>query len=180
MKYFEKIPGERLFLSPRNPDDAETYTKWLNDPAVTVSLGGYAQIHSLDAARKHLEDDATRCNAHWYSIVLREGERLVGNINLGRINQISRNAELGVFIGEQADRGCGYGAEAVRLMLGYGFNTLNLHNIQLQVLADNAQAIACYEKVGFREYGRRREAEFREGGYVDMVHMDILASEFTP
>ncbi|MCL2532247.1 MAG: GNAT family N-acetyltransferase [Oscillospiraceae bacterium] len=179
-KYFEKIPGERLFLSPRNPDDAETYAKWLNDPAMTVLAGGYTQIHSSDAARKHLEDDATRSNAHWYSIVLREGERLIGNINLGKINPESRNAELGIFIGEQADRGCGYGTEAVRLMLGYGFHTLNLHNIKLEVFADNAQGIACYEKVGFREFGRRREAEFHGGRYFDVVCMDILSSEFRP
>ena len=31
MKYFKKIIGERLYLSPMNPEDAETYVKWLSD-----------------------------------------------------------------------------------------------------------------------------------------------------
>jgi len=179
-KYFEKIPGERIFLSPQNPDDTEIYTKWLNDPAVTVQLGGYAMMFPAARVRKQLEDSAADNSAHWYSIILREGERLIGNINLKDISQVNRSAELGIFIGETADRGCGYGAEAIRLMLDYGFNTLNLHNVQLQVVADNVQGIACYKKVGFREFGRRRQAEFLGGKYVDVVHMDILASEFTP
>ncbi|MCL2446262.1 MAG: GNAT family N-acetyltransferase [Oscillospiraceae bacterium] len=177
-KYFEKIPGERLFLSPQNPNDAETYAKWLNDPAVTVPLGGYSMMFSQARVHKQLEDSEDT-SAHWYSIVLREGERLIGNVSLKDINAAHRSATLGIFIGEQADRGCGYGTEATRLMLDYGFNTLNLHNIQLQVLANNEQAIACYEKVGFREIGRRREAEFHGGKYFDVVHMDILSHEFS-
>jgi len=82
------------------------------------------------------------------------------------------------FIGEEADRGRGYGAEAIRLILDYGFNTLNLHNIQLHLNGDNAQALACYKKVGFKEFGRRRESKFHSGRYVDQIYMDILDSEF--
>ena len=178
MKYFEKIPGERLFLSPQHPDDANLYAKWLNDPAVTVPLGGYSMMFTPAKLRKDLENNEDT-SAHWYSIVLREDERLIGTVHLMNINWVHRSATLGIYIGEQADRGCGYGAEAIRLLLGYGFNTLNLHNIQLQVLANNEQAIACYEKVGFREIGRRREAEFHGGKYFDVVHMDILSHEFS-
>jgi RimJ/RimL family protein N-acetyltransferase len=176
-KYFEKIPGERLFLSPQNPDDAETYAKWLNDPAVAVPIEGYSRIFTPTELRKELENNKDT-NEQWYSIVLREGERLIGTVHLMNINWVHRSAMLGIYIGEQADRGQGYGTEAIRLLLNYGFNTLNLHNIQLQVLANNEQAIACYRKVGFCEIGRRREAEFHGGKYVDVVHMDILSSEF--
>jgi len=178
-KYFEKISGERLFLSPQNPDDAETYAKWLNDPAVTVPLGGYSMMFTPARLRKELENNEDN-SAQWYSIVLCEGDRLIGTVHFMNINWVHRSATLGIYIGEQADRGQGYGTEAVHLLLGYGFHTLNLHNIQLQVLASNTQAIACYEKVGFREIGRRRQAEFHGGNYVDVVHMDILSSEFTP
>jgi len=174
-KYFEKIPGERIFLSPRNLDDAALYAKWLNDPAVTVPLGGYSKNFTLEGVRKQLDDSNS---TQWYSIILREGEQLIGNIDLTDIKWEHRSAVLGVFIGEEANRGKGYGAEAVRLILNYGFHTLNLHNIALQVIASNEQAIACYKNVGFREFGRRREAEFHGGAYVDVVHMDILASEF--
>ena len=181
MRYFEKIPGERIYLSPINPDDAELYTKWLNDPAVAVNLGMYPKMLSLPAERKFLDEMATR-GSHDFAMVLRNGEggRLIGNISLMDIGQnIDRTATLGLFIGEEADRGKGYGAEAIRLILGYGFNTLHLHNVQLHLNGDNLRALACYKKVGFKEFGRRREAKFHSGRYVDMIYMDILDSEFT-
>ena len=179
MRYFEKLSGERLFLSPMNPEDAEAYTKWLNDPAVAVGLGQYAKMISLPGEQKYLADLASR-SSHDFAMVLREGNegRLIGNISLMDVNGVDRTATLGLFLGEEADRGKGYGAEAIRLLLDYGFRTLNLHNIQLHLNGDNAQALACYKKVGFREFGRRRESKFHSGKYVDQIYMDILDSEF--
>jgi len=180
MRYFEKIPGERIFLSPMNPDDAELYTKWLNDPAVAMGLTMYPRMVTLPGERKWLEEAATR-GSHDFAMVKRDehGGRLIGNISLMDVNGVNRTATLGLFIGEAADRGRGYGAEAIRLLLGYGFNTLNLHNIQLHVNSDNHQALACYKKVGFREFGRRRDAVYHGGRCYDVVHMDILDSEFS-
>jgi len=178
MRYFEKISGERLFLSHMNPNDAELYTKWLNDRAVSEPLGNtYAKNLSLPFEREYIEKLAKE--GHHYTIVLRNGERAIGNISLMDVNHINATATLGIFIGGAEHRGCGYGTEAIRLLLGYGFNTLRLHNIQLHVNADNEQGIACYKKAGFCEFGRRRQAEFHNGHVVDLVHMDILSGEFS-
>ena len=95
-----------------------------------------------------------------------------------KIDNINRCAEVGLFIGDEENRNKGYGAEALRLLSDYSFNYLNLNNIQLGVKAFNERAIACYKKVGFKEYGRRREAYFLNGKYYDHVFMDILAREF--
>ena len=177
MRYFPKLLGERLYLSPVNPDDAELYTKWFNDREVSLWLGMHESVTSLVKGRQILEDKATG-DCHYFAIILRDGDRLIGNLNLGRRNSVDRTAELGVFIGETKYHAKGYGAEAIRLLLDFGFNTLGLHNIMLHVNADNARAIACYKKCGFRECGRRREALFRAGRFVDTVSMDILDREF--
>jgi len=81
-------------------------------------------------------------------------------------------------IGEVEHHGKGYGTEAVRLVLDFGFNTLNLNNITLSVHEDNNAGIACYKKLGFKEYGRRRECFFKNGKNIDVIYMDILAREF--
>lgn len=39
MKYYKKLVGHRVYLSPMCLKDAETYTKWLNDLSVTEKLG---------------------------------------------------------------------------------------------------------------------------------------------
>jgi len=176
MPYFEKIAGERLFLSPVNPDDAELYTKWLNDPGVTVNLGCHHKVISLPKERETLEKFADGQTV--FAIVLRENGRLIGNIGLHEIDQANGRATLGIFIGEDCDRSKGYGAEAIRLLLGYGFNALRLHNINLHVHADNPRAVACYKKAGLKECGRRREAVFSGGQYIDSIQMDILDREF--
>ena len=175
MRYFKKIIGERLYLSPLNKDDAPIYTKWLNDYEVSGNLGNYRQIISLAAEQKILESLAEGQN---YAIVLHNGDTLIGNIGLFDVDNISRKATIGLFIGEAEHRNKGYGSEALRLMLNFGFKTLNLHNIMLNVHSDNEAGISCYKKVGFREFGRRRESKFKNGQYIDVVHMDILDSDF--
>jgi RimJ/RimL family protein N-acetyltransferase len=176
MKYFKKIVGENVYLSPMNTDDVEIYTKWLNDYDVSGYLGIYRQMISLRSEEETLA--RLTSEGQNYAIVLIDGDVLVGNIGLNEIDHVNRKADIGLFIGEAANRGKGYGAEALRLMLQYGFDTLNLHNIMLIVHSDNERAIACYEKVGFRELGRRRDAKFKDGRYVDDIFMEILDAEF--
>ncbi len=64
------------------------------------------------------------------------------------------------------------------MLLDYGFNYLNLNNIMLTVKSFNERAINCYQKVGFKEIGRRRKSYFLNGKYYDDIYMDILAEEF--
>ena len=175
MRYFKKITGERIYLSPINHEDFEIYTKWMNDYDVSSNLGNYWQMISLKNEQKLLEDFTAEGSN--YAIVLAQGDKLLGNIGLMEISQINRSATVGIFIGEAEYRGKGYGSEAMRLILDYGFKTLNLHNIMLNAHSDNEQGIACYKKVGFKEFGRRREAKFKDGKYVDVVHMEILSTD---
>jgi len=176
VRYFPKISGKRIYLSPINPDDAELFTKWGNDPEVAKTLGAYPHMRSLPSERKALEE--TSDSRHSFVIVLKENDELLGSTSLKNIDNLNRNATLGLFIGEAERRGKGYGAETIRLLLGYGFDVLNLNNVMLYVHGDNVQGIACYKKVGFKEIGRRREAIIKGGRFLDDVCMDILANDF--
>ena len=178
MKYFKKLVGESVYLSPNSMEDAEIYAKWLNDPVVSGYLGMFREMHSIRGEELALEKMAT--SGHNYAIVALEDDRLVGNICLMGIDHIGRNATIAIYIGETDNRGKGFGADALRLILRFGFKTLNLNNIMLFVHEDNAPGIACYKKVGFKEYGRRRKCEFKNGKYMDLVLMDILSEEFEP
>ena len=95
------------------------------------------------------------------------------------VDSVHQQAELGIFIGEKDYWDKGLGTEAVKLLLDYGFNLLNLHNILLKVFSYNERAIKCYKKVGFKEIGRRRESREIASQKYDEIYMDILSSEFT-
>lgn len=177
MKYFKKLVGERIYLSTMNLEDAEEYTKWLNDFNVTDYIGKSSSLVTLEGEKLWL-DNTLKKSDYQFAIVRSEDDTLIGNCGFDSIDHIKRTATLGIFIGEEENRSLGYGTESLNLLLDYGFNYLNLHNIILFVFSFNERAIAAYKKVGFKEIGKRREAYFLNGKYYDIVSMDILSNEF--
>ncbi|NLW02501.1 MAG: GNAT family N-acetyltransferase [Clostridiaceae bacterium] len=177
MKYFSKIEGERVFLSPISMDDLEQYTVWMNDLSMTMNLGQAQAAISLAAEKEFL--DKLIKEGHNYAIVLKTNETLIGNCSLFNINHIHRTAETGIFIGDEKYRGKGYGTEAMLLLLAYGFKILNLNNVMLKVFSFNQRAIRSYEKAGFRVFGRRSQAYCVNGKYYDEVFMEALARDFS-
>ena len=175
--YFKKLVGERIYLSPRNSEDAEKYTEWMNDFEVTDYTGRSHQIVTLEAEKNYLESHIN--SEATFAIVESENDKLLGTIGLHNIDHFKRTATLGIFIGDKDYRSKGYGTEAIRLILDYGFNYLNLNNIKLDLMEFNERAYVCYKKCGFKEYGRRRKCNFINGRYYDTIEMDILAEEFT-
>lgn len=178
MKYYKKIVGQRLYLSPVSPEDADTYVRWMNeDQELALNFGQYPLMVTSKADLGWLY--APPQNKRQFAIVALEGDALLGSISIHNIDHLNRNAFIGICIGGEEQRGRGYGAEAIRLILNYGFKTLNLHSINLTVHDDNAQGIACYKKAGFREVGRLPQVLFIDGRYVDKIYMSILESEFS-
>jgi RimJ/RimL family protein N-acetyltransferase len=175
MKYFKKLVGQKVYLSPVCPEDAETYTKWLNDLTVTDNLGSSSIMISVSGEQEWISK-----NSHGtvFAIVKTENNQLIGNCGIQEVNQIRQCAEVGIFIGDEENRNNGYGLEALRLLVGFGFNYLNLNNIMLKVFAFNERAMSCYKKVGFREIGRRRQAYYLKGKYHDEIFMDIIRTDW--
>lgn len=177
MKYYKKLIGDRIYLSPMCVEDAEKYVEWFCDFKMTDGIGKSSSLVTVESEREWIENSLKE-NILNFAIVDLENDELIGNCGIMNINQKDRCAEVGIFIGNENDRSKGYGAETLRLLLDYGFNYLNLHNINLGVMSFNERAIACYKKVGFKEYGRRRESYFLNGKYYDHIYMDILDREF--
>ena len=99
MKYFKKLEGERVYISPMNPEDAEIYTKWLNDPEITKYLSIHNSLVSIISEREYIYNFSKK-DFHM-CIVKRENDELIGNIALENIDYKNGTAELGIFIGEK-------------------------------------------------------------------------------
>ena len=174
MKYYKKLIGERIYLSPINVEDAEKYVEWMSDFRTTDGIGASSKMTNIESEVEWIKNNKD----YQFAIVNLENDELIGNCGIMHINHKDRCAEVGLFIGNEENRNKGYGAETLQLLLDYGFNYLNMNNIMLNVKSFNERAIACYKKVGFKEYGRRRESYFLNGKYYDDIQMDILAREF--
>lgn len=180
MKYFKKIVGDRIYLSPKNVSDEEVekFTEWMNDFQITDYTGRSGQITSLINERQWLENSAKNNENINFNIVELNNNKLIGTIDLTHLSWTERSACMGIFIGDKEYRGNGYGAESINLLLEYGFRYLNLHSIRLVLISVNERAHKCYLKCGFKDTGRNREQIFLNGNYYDKLHMDILESEF--
>jgi RimJ/RimL family protein N-acetyltransferase len=173
--------GERVRLRGMERSDIPTFVAWFNDPEVREHLLLFAPL-SQAQEEKWFEAQLGRTDDHLYVIEApvseRGGWRAIGNEALFQRDARSRRAELGIALGEKDAWDQGFGTDAVRTLLAFGFGELNLHRIELHVFAEHARAQRCYEKAGFRREGVRREAVFRGGRYRDEVIMGILAHEF--
>lgn len=176
MKYFKRLEGKQIYLSPIHLEDAVLYTKWLNSMEVIEGLGIHPGAMSLQQEQKALEGMVN--DPYSFAIVEQASDQLLGNIGLNEVSLVNRTATIGLFIGETGKRSQGHGCEAIRLLLRFGFDELNLHNINLHVHADNPRAIACYEKAGLRRYALRKEASCKKGLYVDIISMEILEDDY--
>lgn len=137
------------------------------------------RLFSAKATREWLEKQLEEePDTYWFSIRTLEDDRLLGEIDLSVTSWGSRDAFVGIGIGEREFWGKGYGTDAMHLILRFAFTELNLRRVTLNVFAFNERAVKAYEKVGFHMEGRQRQAMQREGRRWDILYMGILQEEW--
>jgi len=173
--------GDRIYLRPLEMDDLDRCQRWFNDPQVRQFLDTTYPL-SREAERSILERIAGQPIGPGSDIILaialKADDQHIGNAGLHHINTIDRNAELGIAVGEKDMWQKGYGTEASRQLVEFGFAALNLHRIYLRVHSNNPRARATYQKIGFQPEGIWRQAIFRDGRYQDVVLMGLLRGDY--
>jgi len=172
------LVGKRLYLRPLEEGDVERCQRWINDPEVRRWITRRFPVGYRQEA-EWLQRQYTSLTDIVLAIVLKEGDKHIGNCGLHKIDYTSGRAILGIVIGEPDYRGRGYGPEAMSLLLDYAFGELRLHRVELKVFSYNQRALRAYRKLGFREEGRKREAHFYRGSFHDIVIMGILEREWS-
>ena len=173
--------GERIYLRGLERGDLDTnYFQWFNDAEVTKYMVHGIFPNSMQAMQEFFDHVTTSEHDVVFAVVDRETETHIGNVGLHRIDWVRRLAEFGIIIGEKEFWGRGYGTEATRLMVEYGFERLNLNRIFLGVHADHEAGIRAYEKAGFTIEGRLRQEMYTNGRYCDRLIMGILRDEYSP
>ena len=152
------IAGDRVVLRAWERDDVTAY--W--EASQTADALGqrlrdwHEPPESLHQLELEFETWASEPDPAVVRLIVEADGRAVGDIDLFHIDQRNRNALIGVGMWSAEDRNRGYGTDAVRAMVRWGFRHLNLHRIELSVEPDNAAAMHVYEKIGFVSEGRRR------------------------
>ncbi|HEY4705289.1 MAG TPA: GNAT family protein [Thermoplasmata archaeon] len=171
----EPIAGERIVLRPLQKEHLPRCVTWFNDPDVTYFLGREGPLTMAEEERWFAEY-RQKIDEEIYAIEV-NGDH-IGNVGLHWIDRANRKANVGIVIGEKERWSQGYGTDAMRTILRYAFQRVNLHKVNLDVLDYNDRAIRVYEKCGFATEGVRRDEIWKRGRFANLVRMSILESEF--
>lgn len=171
------LKSSHVALTPLMPEDMPLLFDWINDREQVLFNSNYKPVH-WEQHKEWFEAIQQRADMVVFGIHLHETNKLIGSCQLHGIHQIHRSAELQIRLGDISERGHGYGSDAVRLLLDFGFKDLNLNRIYLHVFPANVAAIKTYEKTGFKHEGLLRQSAFIDNNYVDMIIMSILREDY--
>ncbi|NJD57875.1 MAG: GNAT family N-acetyltransferase [Anaerolineales bacterium] len=177
--------GKLIRLAPIDHEhDPEVEARWTHDLTLSRALSrkpampqSVAQIKKkYEAIEKEVEEAK---NLFHFTIRSKEDGRLLGYIRIEWIEWNHGTGNLKIAIGDAAERGKGYGSEALQQMLYMAFNELNLYRLSAVVVEDNPGALRFFKKHGFVDEVRRRKAITRDGQTWDVIHLGLLQQEWS-
>lgn len=176
----EFLVGEKIYLRPLEPEDAQLTAKCKNSPYVRETF--YWNFPENIAQQKDYLKDLYRADKKYdytpFAIVIKENDKAIGVTAFHRIDLVSRAAVYSIIISDETEWGKGYAGDVTRTMIKYGFDILNLNRIQLVVSGENPRGLHVYEKCGFVKEGILRQAMYHYDHYSDFVIMSILREDY--
>ncbi len=171
------LEGDNLYLAALEPQDATLLTKWLNDHDIKArcfySISGYA---TEQVTQEQIERILKNCQV-CFAIVRKSDDKLIGRFSTFKSN-VSDATAVGGFIGDEEDRGKGYGTEALRLMCDYHFTSSGKNCIIASILSKNIPSIKIAEKVGFKKVGELKEVVNIMDKCFDLSLFQLMKTDF--
>lgn len=159
-------------------EDCKYFTEWENMSAVTEFFTmneerTYEQVvtefvrYNMDLSKQQL------------TICLKPDEKPIGRVYVSRISHKEDSMDVTrIYIANPDLRGKGYGEEALRMVLEYGFINLHMERITIDHFEQNKAAASLYTKLGFQNEGLMRNAGKKNGKYVNLQLKSMLRSEY--
>jgi RimJ/RimL family protein N-acetyltransferase len=174
------LSSEDIKLSAIKEHDLDTILEWFDDyvfltyfdmlPAVPQTK---IQVNEMLDYFMKPKDKAI------FAIRHKASNKIIGITGFDDIQWNNGTATLFIGIGDKEHTGKGFGKEALKMLIDFGFYEFNLHRIQLNVIAYNERAIGLYESLGFVKEGSYREFINRGGKRVDLYLYGLLKHEWS-
>lgn len=156
--------------------DKELLFQWRADKEIRYLTMMHPYVISEEMNNKWINEvmnDMSNKNVY-FAIEANETKKTIGYFTLQKIDLINRNAMLGIVIGNSDYRGKGLGKEIMQNGINYGFNTLGLYKIFLNVLENNESAIKLYKNIGFEIEGVLKQHYFFNNRWHNVIIMSIF------
>ena len=176
----KKLETDRLILRPFAASDTTAmYHNWASDPEVTKYLTwpahsdvGVSEMVLTDWVSHYAEP-----NYYQWAIVLKELNEPIGSIAVVKTDDQAQWVEIGYCIGKAWWRR-GYVTEALRVLIGFFFEEVEVGRIQARHDPRNPNSGAVMGKCGMQYEGTLRRADRNNQGICDACMYSILREEF--
>ena len=158
----------------------DNFIAWFSDREVCQFSLRDIFPFSLRACESFLNTHSSMNDAMAFSVYHLEDDVHLGNIYLHDIQWIHRSAKVYFFFGEKSYWSQGFAETAACLIMRHAFEVLNLHRLSCSVVDTNDAMKRLADKLGFDEEGRRVQALFLNGEYVDVIEYGLLAADWQP
>lgn len=173
------LKGEIIFLRPLGIGDVDgDYVGWLNDPEVCKYNSHGVFPYNKQKAVTYIKRVSLAKDMLVLAIVAKKEKKHIGNISLQHIDVLNNSAEYAILLGDKNYWGQGIAKKASLLILKHGFRELNLHRIYCGTAVGNIAMQKLAESLGMKLEGRRRDAQFKNGQYNDVIEYGVLREEF--
>jgi len=172
--------GAEVVLRPITPDDLEPLRRWRNRPDTRRYFREYRDITPAMQQAWYQQTVLQDERVHMFAIAQKHGGRLMGACGLCYLDARNSSADFSLYIGADDlyidDR---FAPDAGRLLLRYGFETLNLHRIWAEIYAIDTAKQALLPALGFALDGRHRDAHrLEDGSYTDCLFYGLLRRDW--
>jgi RimJ/RimL family protein N-acetyltransferase len=170
-----KAIGNHIYIRLLNSNDVtEDYINWMNDTEVTQFLESKWQAHTHKSICEYIEGLNKDLKNFLFGIFLLNGDTHIGNVKIGNINPIHRNADIGMAIGKKENWTKGIGSEVLMLIEKVALEELNLNKIWGGIYAINYGSYKMTQKCGWREVGRFEKHVYFKGEYIDVIIVEKI------
>lgn len=172
-----KFLGEGdVTLRPVEVDDAEFLRDLVLHPEVRKSIGRPPKPVNLQEQKEWVRK-VSKDSEEAHFLIEHRGEK-AGTTSINGLDNDYRKGEFGISIHPE-HQGMGVGTKAVKMIVRYAFETLNMHKIRGAYLEGNEASKRVMEKAGFQEEGLERDFKYVDGEWKDAHWMSILEDEYS-
>jgi RimJ/RimL family protein N-acetyltransferase len=172
---------ERLTLRPLRATDLPAFLAYRADPEVARYQGfePYTEAQAEAFIASQTNQPIPAPPGEWVQIGIARAadDLLLGDCALHRDGYDPRLAEIGVTL-DARHQGQGYAREALRGLLSFCFETLQLHRVMATMDVRNAAAVRLVEQLGLRREGHFRQNGWYKGEWCDEYQYALLSSEW--
>jgi ribosomal-protein-serine acetyltransferase len=167
LEFIEEIHAESLLnLVNANRAHLMEWLPWVDSMQTVVNFRDYIS-HC-----KKLADENTDFG---YAIII--DKNIVGRIGLHRINHQNKIGEIGYWLADGL-QGRGVMHKCCRALINFGFTTQGLNRIEIKCGLGNDKSRAIAEKLGFKQEGILRQAEWLNGRFIDLYLYAMLKDDW--